>query len=386
MRRNLLIAHAIASSRLQPIILMIVGKPEARRFPLPPRSDRLVIPSVRKRVDGKYEPQSLGVPFEDLIRIRGSVIRSAVEAFKPDLVIVDNVPRGVGRELDETLSCHQSRRGAGPRFILGLRDVLDSPDHVAREWRAADNYAAIRDCYDAVWIYGDPKIYDAIHEYSFPADIAAKTRYTGYFDQKVRLEYTAADEYQLVGRLGLTTPRFVLCLLGGGQDGSEVAEAFAAIDLPDGLNSIIVTGPYLPSRMVRKLRDRAASDPRFHVLDFIAEPAVLISMAERVVAMGGYNTVWEIVSFGRPALVIPRVKPRIEQLARARRLEELGLLEVLLPDALSSERLSEWIRNPSPRHQPASNVLQLDGLTNVAAFATEMIGRRSSPSAGGLHE
>ena len=48
--------------------------------------------------------------------------------------------------------------------------------------------------------------------------------------------------------------------------------------------------------------------------------------------MGGYNTYCEILSFDKPALIVPRVQPREEQLIRARRAAELGLIEMLLPE------------------------------------------------------
>ncbi len=44
--------------------------------------------------------------------------------------------------------------------MLGLRDVLDETQVVAREWRRDANDAAIDAYYDELWIYGDQAIYD----------------------------------------------------------------------------------------------------------------------------------------------------------------------------------------------------------------------------------
>jgi predicted glycosyltransferase len=62
-----------------------------------------------------------------------------------------------------------------------------------------------------------------------------------------------------------------------------------------------------------------------------------------VVAMGGYNTIYEVLSFEKHALVVPRSKPRHEQQIRASRLRDLGLLDLLPPDQVSPEALSEWL-------------------------------------------
>ncbi len=52
--------------------------------------------------------------------------------------------------------------------------------------------------------------------------------------------------------------------------------------------------------------------------------------------MGGYNTFCEILSFDKPALIVPRIVPRQEQFIRATRAEELGLAERAPDDGLRS--------------------------------------------------
>ncbi len=79
------------------------------------------------------------------------------------------------------------------------------------------------------------------------------------------------------------------------------------------------------------------------VLEFVTEPAHLVRGAARVVIMGGYNSVCEALSFEKPALIVPRVKPRQEQLIRAQALRAKGLVDVLHPDQLSPAALTRWL-------------------------------------------
>ena len=44
----------------------------------------------------------------------------------------------------------------------------------------------------------------------------------------------------------------------------------------------------------------------------------LYAEADMVVSMAGYNTVCELLSFGRNAILVPRAEPVKEQLIRAR--------------------------------------------------------------------
>lgn len=374
-RRNLLLAQRLADSPLRPVTLSIVGKPEACRFPLPARGDRLVLPALRKGSDGAYEPASLGVPLADVVELRAAVLRAALESFRPDLVIVDKEPRGALRELDDALTVLRS--GSDARVVLGLRDVLDSPEVVHRQWRESDSFAALRQ-YDEIWVYGDRRILDAPRDYRFPAEVVPKIRFTGYFDLRERLRYAAPQELEWVARLGIDERDTVLCLLGGGQDGGALATAFAATTLPGGWRAVVVTGPYLPDETVALLERRAAADPAFRVFEFVREPLALVERCRCVVAMGGYNTVWEVVSMEKPLLVVPRVAPRLEQAIRARRLAELGVLDVLMPDQLRPAALSDWIAAQSRRPQVSiRDLVPLDGLVTVVERATALLGREA---------
>ena len=66
-------------------------------------------------------------------------------------------------------------------------------------------------------------------------------------------------------------------------------------------------------------------------ITFDARLESLMARAAGVVAMGGYNTFCEILSFDKPALIVPRTAPRLEQYIRAQRAAELGLV-AMLPD------------------------------------------------------
>ncbi len=47
--------------------------------------------------------------------------------------------------------------------------------------------------------------------------------------------------------------------------------------------------------------------------------------------MAGYNTFCEILSLDKRAILVPRVKPRLEQFMRAQRAAALGLVRTLDP-------------------------------------------------------
>jgi predicted glycosyltransferase len=82
-----------------------------------------------------------------------------------------------------------------------------------------------------------------------------------------------------------------------------------------------------------------------------------------------------------PALVVPfGDESEDEQLKRARRLEALGLLRVLLPSELSPARLAAEITSLAT-FRPAAGSLNLRGAERTAEIIGAMIQRRT-PTAG----
>ena len=262
--------------------------------------------------------------------------------------------------------------------------MLGDADTVRREWREAGNDEAIRAYYDAVWVYGDPAVYDAVREYRFAPDVAAKVRYTGYLDQQARLDLAAGDEDgggAYPPDANLAEPgRLALCLVGGGQDGARLAEAFAGAELPAGWVGVIVTGPFMPAEVRGDLHRRAALRPELRVVEFHQEPALLVRRADRVVAMGGYNAVAEVLSFEKRALIVPRAYHRLEQIIRAERLRDLGLIDMLHPDEVSAGALSAWLaRDDLDAPTGVRERIDLNGLTRLPHLLEDvLVGRRAA--------
>ena len=111
--------------------------------------------------------------------MRGEVIRAALERFDPALLIVDNVPNGALGELRSALPGLAAR---GTRLVLGLRDVLDEPEVVRRQWWRQRNFETLRRYYDAVWVYGDPRVIDTAQACGFGPDILERLAAVGYLD------------------------------------------------------------------------------------------------------------------------------------------------------------------------------------------------------------
>lgn len=361
-RRNLLIAQALAVPPVNASILLVTGICKAGAFAIPRGIDCLALPAYFKETTGRYRARSLAMGPSELAHLRAEVIKAGLGLFEPDLLIVDNVPRGALDEMMPALT-HLAERGR-TRCVLGLRDVLDQPSAVREEWHRRKNFETIRDFYDAVWIYGDPAVYDLASEYGFAAEIRAKSCYTGYLDPQLSSGGTSRP-----ARHGAD----LLCVVGGGQDGFSVARSFAEAAFPDRAQGLIVTGPFMSRAERDTLAAIAASRRELTVKEFVFDPTSLLRRARSIVAMGGYNTVSEILSLEKNVLLVPRGKPRMEQLIRARRLKALGLVDYIPDDELNAGAISRWLHQPG-HPTKAREAIDFNGLERVVEQVSALIG------------
>lgn len=373
LRRNLLIASSLVRMTPRPTILLIGGAREVGAFNIPPGVDCLTVPSLSKSETGGYGVRSLDVSLAELVHMRRTAMLAGLRAFDPDLFIVDKVPLGAQDELEPSLEWLRRRGRAA--CVLGLREVLDEPGVAKREWARDRCDASIAKFYDQVWVYGDPSIYDTTREYALHAATTAKVRHTGYLNPLDVAEHTPSGRATQADDVDLASgERLVLCAVGGGQDGAELALAFALARSPGGIKRVLVTGPFMPGEVRSRLRTLAESDATLIVKEFITEPYRLMGRAAMIICMGGYNTVCEALAFACPTLVVPRVKPRQEQWIRAERMRERALLDVQHPDSLSPESLSMWMASTdSCTRDLRATAFRFDGLRRIPELAQDLL-------------
>jgi len=362
MRRNLLIARALAQSPINPTILLIAGAREVGTYSLPKFVDCFVLPSYYKNTNGQYQPRHLDVKNHELLQLRSKTILSVLESFGPDVFIVDNVATGALGELD--LAMNYLRKSKKTRCVLGLRDIQD--DHTVTQSQYLATEKAYRDYYDAIWIYGDPGVYDLKKVCQFSPEISKKIHYTGYFDHRERIKQI--DDLNLQRELQHildTNKKLVVCTVGGGQDGDTLAQQFCRARLPDEYEGVLITGPYMPADTKQELLKHSLDKPNLHIIDFLKEPTYLISRADRIIGMGGYNSICEVLSFEKRALIVPRITPRTEQWVRAQCLNQLGLIDILHPNEITSEKIVSWLLTDGPDIKHVKQRIDFNGLKKL---------------------
>ena len=352
-------------------MLILSGSPIIGSFDFKSRVDFVRVPGVIKLRNGEYTALNLHIDIDRTVAIRSSIIQHTAEIFEPDMFIVDKEPLGLRGEVKQTLEMLRAR---GTRTVLGLRDVMDEPAVLVEEWERKGVFPALDRLYDDIWVYGLPEIFDPVAEVPGFAAIAGKVRFTGYLRR--HLPHRAVS----TNLATLPDEPFILVTTGGGGDGGELVDWVVSAyercaDLT--LRALIVFGPFLPPDQRAAFQERIDRLPALQAVVFESNIELLYDRASAIVAMGGYNTFCEILSFGKPAIVVPRTVPRLEQYLRAERAQHLGLLRMLpYENHRDPARMAMMLRTILDQ-APASEQTRarmLGGLDHIAALVEPWLG------------
>lgn len=365
LRRNLTIAHQLAEDLPDARFLGLTGSSQAHAFALPPRFDFVKVPSATKDEDGSYGSRTLDLTLAELTGMRSRLIGEALLSFRPDVVIVDHAPAGMEGELVAPLNRLRAEQ-PGVALVLGLRDVIDDPERVRREWDRLGIVDWMDRIYDRVLIYGARGIGPSPEEYGLSPRLNGRVRFVQYVHRTER--ESSRQEARL--RLELGEEPLMLATVGGGGDGERVLlgllDALAEPGLWPG-PVWVVTGPLMRSASASKIRERARSAPQVRVIEFDPDLPRTLGAADVVVSMAGYNSTLEVLASGTPAVFVPRSVPRLEQWIRATAMQGLGLCQVVEPDQATPDRLAAAVRDAVTHgRRTAALPFRLDGASNVS--------------------
>ncbi len=371
LRRCRTIAHAMVDRFPGLNIAIISGSPVVDAFSFHERVSFVQIPAAKKLANGSYTSGSGQQSLEDTIAAREAVIREAAERLRPDMVIVDKEPLGLGREMLATLEWLKT---VGCICVLGLRDVLDAPELLREEWRRKNVIPHLESLYDQIWVYGPDSFFDPLDGLDIPQVILDRVRYTGFLPRSL----PDIDD----GTSARYGQNYVLVTAGGGGDGFDLmSAALTAIEHTPQNNEdfLFVLGPFMTEEQRSEITLRAAELPRTRVVDFHANVETLIANAKAIVGMCGYNTFCEVLSFNKRALFVPRTEPRQEQSIRAHRASEFGWTNVMDIELAEDPKtffaaIEAVIKRDNPSEQPFQP--DLGGLEKICQYSAELFDGR----------
>lgn len=348
--------------------LLVTGSPIAHKFELPPLTDTLKLPAVQKVGLDDYRSRTLSMSDESIQALRRGLLLRTVMDYRPDYLLTDHSPAGMKGELRPVLE-FLSREGNCTR-ILGLRDIIDSPERVREKWDRDGVFELIRSCYEHVVIYGSRELYDTASEYEFDQGLMRRTRYVHHVSDGIP------------GNDDPVEPGLVVVTIGGGDGGGEtIVRPFLEMMRRHselGIRAEVLLGPFVSDELRSEFEESSRGlAVRLH--KFMPDPTPLFRKAELVISTAGYNVCAELMAHANRALLIPRVLHRDEQRIRSMRMSALGLAQFIHPADSNPESIGLAVRQAleDPRmplaEARAEQQIPLDGAERFAEFMQGLI-------------
>jgi predicted glycosyltransferase len=272
---------------------------------------------------------------EDAWAVRAQRIHETLQATRPKVVLVELFPFGRAKFARELVPLLEQAREQGAFTACSLRDILVSTRENQREHD--DRAARLANAHlDAVLVHCDPR-FARLEETFKPAEpLTIPVHYTGFVAKAAKPANERGDH--------------IVVSAGGGRVGAPLIKA--AMEASQGRPMRAIAGPLMPQADYEALRESAPEN--VELIRSVPDLAAELSRAKASISQCGYNTALDLLRSRVPALVVPYATPEEdEQTRRARRLEQLGVLQV-----------ATHINGDLPRllaFTPSPTTLDLDG-------------------------
>ncbi len=350
-------------------VTLLNGGPWPRHVPPPTLVDVVHLPPLGL-VGHSLVSRDPAFTVEEAVRLRRATIMDTYRETNPDVVLIELFPFGRKHFTGELVPLLEQARAdrPAPFVACSLRDILvgsrrDQQGHDDRASRLAN------ELFDAVLVHADARFATLGETFHPQVPLSTPVHYTGF---------VRGPEPPRSGRE--REPR-VLVSAGGGLVGAPLfraaVEAHPRVAGELGLRTVIVTGPFLPEDVVEELTREAQATAGLDVVHYLPDLRAEMAASAVSVSQAGYNTTMDILGSSTPAVVVPYADgPEDEQAERARRLERLGALRLLDPEALSADTFADAIRD-ALGWTPLAVPLDLDGRRRTSGLLRDLVTSRA---------
>jgi predicted glycosyltransferase len=342
-------------------VLLLNGGRIPAGISVPEGVDIIHLPPLGAAADGTLISHDESYTVDGAKLQRRQQILNCFETVDPDVILVELFPFGRRKFSDEILPLLERAQQRGrdcPLVLCSVRDVLVS----RKDQEFHDNRAAelLNRYFHGVLVHSDPNFVRLEETFHPREPLKVPVHYTGFVARE-RSRHLATER-----------ERRVLVSSGGGQTGPALfraaVEAHPILWEEQGLPMTLIAGPFLGEEDWRGLQVAGRNLPGFTLLRTVPDVGAAMEQVGASVSRCGYNTTLDILFSGVPALVVPFGEGHEdEQMKRARRLERLGLLQVLDPERLDGETLANGIR-ALETFRPDLARLELDGAANTVEW------------------
>ena len=300
---------------------------------------------------------------------RRRIITTTFDELRPAVVLVELFPFGRKKFADELLPLLQAAHDPQTRALVvcSVRDILVSQ---RRNQQQHDDRAATiaNELVDVILVHSDATF--ARFEESFQPSVPLRVpvKHTGFVVPRSSSSVITPSKRKRI-----------VVSAGGGIVGEPLLRTcIEAFDHLDGnIEMKVIAGPFLSDESWRTLRSLARGKKRLRLVRQVENLSQELRNAAVSISQAGYNTCFDVLRTGVPALLVPFAKAtEDEQRRRALRLQDLGAVRVLDQQDLSPARLSVEI-NQLLNCKPSTPMLDLRGAETSVILINSMLRKKS---------
>jgi len=296
-------------------------------------------------------------------RKRRQALLDAWGAASPHVLVIELFPFGRRQMRFELLPLLEAAAGRArrPAIACSVRDILGGQKSLQRQEETA---GFVERYFDRVLVHADPSVIGFERTFPLAARISGRLDYTGYVVDSASTSGGTAGQGEVIVSAG-----------GGAVGVGLLAAAIRARPLTALRDRTwrLLAGNNLPDRDFQELAKLAAGDAGVVLERSRADFTTLLSNCELSVSQAGYNTLMEIVQARARSVAVPFAGGHeTEQMLRARRFAERGLLELVTERDLNPDALAAAIERAARKPRPVSGAIDLDGARRSAGLIARM--------------
>ncbi len=345
-------------------------------FQVPPTVEVINLPAIK--TDSEFrelQPVDTTLSLEVVEGIRRQQLLDCLERFAPDVLMVELFPFGRRRFSFELIPLMDAARAQDIKIVCSLRDIVvtkqDQARHEAKICRLMNQY------FDQLLIHGDPTLHSLEESFSQVQALNCNVQYTGYVVQPPH-----NPQLTLVEQQTLSQPEpMIVVSVGGGRFGHELLRSMVgaakvlAQRIPHHIQ--LFAGPFVPEDVFGELKQAGQESSNLSIHRYTPNLLAYLQKADLSVSMAGYNTTMNILTVGVRALMLPFTgNDDQEQTLRVRRLEELGIAQMLQPTDLTPDNLAQRVQQALTQ-QPHTVQFDLNGVQKTAQLVRSLVEQSS---------
>ncbi|MUG96379.1 glycosyl transferase [Scytonema sp. UIC 10036] len=357
-------------------VYFINGGPRVEGFKVPAGVEVINLPALWLE-DGKFQIADGCQSVEEVKEIRKNQLIDICDRIQPDCLITEFFPFGRHKLFFELLPLleYVDTNLPNTKIVCSLRDVIGR-ETLSEE---ADIICQlINQYFDLILFHSDPNF--LTFEASFPRyqELKCQIEYTGFVAQTTLGNVTSFDNSLTKNQ---KKEPLILVSVGGGRLGYEllesVIEASKILENKIPHHIQIFTGPFMPDEQFVKLEAAALNRGNVNLQRYTPQLLSYMERSDLSISLTGYNTTMNILRTGVRAIVVPigHYDQDLEQLVRTRKLEQMGIVEVIHPNNLEPIYLAHRIIACLEKEpvENTSHIFDLEGAWKSTTFLKQYL-------------